>query len=72
MALTLWDVQAPARMHDQLRCSMQAMYSMGVVVLLPGSLLSLGAGAVYGLGLGALLTWIATIIGQTMAFLLGR
>mmetsp|Transcript_28830 Transcript_28830/g.81226 ORF Transcript_28830/g.81226 Transcript_28830/m.81226 type:complete len:335 (-) Transcript_28830:192-1196(-) len=49
-----------------------ALYSVGVVILLPGSLLSLGAGAVYGLGLGALLTWVATIIGQTMAFLLGR
>jgi len=49
-----------------------AMYSLGVVILLPGSLLSLGAGAVYGLGVGAALTWIATVLGQTFAFLLGR
>lgn len=48
------------------------MYSIGVVILLPGSLLSMGAGAVYGLGVGTALTWVSTVLGQTMAFLLGR
>eukprot|EP00803_Ostreobium_quekettii_P008009 evm.model.scf_397.11 EVM.evm.TU.scf_397.11 scf_397:81831-82886(+) len=46
--------------------------SLGIVLLFPGSLLSMAAGAVYGTLAGSLLSWSATLVGQTMAFLLGR
>lgn len=42
------------------------------VLLLPGLVLSLGAGAVFGLQLGLLAVWLGATIGETIAFLLGR
>lgn len=42
------------------------------VLLLPGLVLSLGAGAVFGLQLGLLAVWAGATIGETIAFLLGR
>eukprot|EP00877_Chromochloris_zofingiensis_P014815 jgi/Chrzof1/9588/Cz04g08160.t1 len=44
----------------------------GIVILLPGMVLTIGTGAVYGFLLGACISWLATSIGQTLAFLLGR
>ncbi|MGH9770934.1 MAG: TVP38/TMEM64 family protein [Candidatus Acidiferrales bacterium] len=47
-------------------------YALGVVAFLPGSLLTLGAGFLYGPFLGTLLVSPASVAGATMAFLVGR
>ena len=52
--------------------SMQMLYIIAVVVLFPGSILALAAGAVFGLALGSLLVWTGTVLGQTLAFIIGR
>ena len=52
--------------------SLQALYVVAVTVLFPGSILALAAGAVFGLVLGSLLVWIGTVLGQTLAFVIGR
>jgi uncharacterized membrane protein YdjX (TVP38/TMEM64 family) len=49
-----------------------ACFVAGIVLMLPGMVLSVGAGAVYGFALGCVITWLATVMGQTLAFLLGR
>lgn len=46
--------------------------SVTAVLLLPGLVLSLGAGAVFGLQLGLLAVWAGATLGETLAFLLGR
>jgi uncharacterized membrane protein YdjX (TVP38/TMEM64 family) len=46
--------------------------SAAAVLLLPGLVLSLGAGAVFGMQLGLLAVWLGATIGETIAFLLGR
>jgi uncharacterized membrane protein YdjX (TVP38/TMEM64 family) len=51
---------------------MQALYVVAVTVLFPGSILALAAGAVFGLVLGSLLVWMGTVLGQTLAFMIGR
>jgi len=45
---------------------------LGTVLLIPGSVLSMVAGASYGTLAGFTLVWVSTLIGQTVAFLLGR
>lgn len=47
-------------------------FILGIVLMLPGMVLSIGAGAVYGFALGSIITWLATCMGQCLAFLLGR
>ena len=53
-------------------CQLQALYVVAVTVLFPGSILALAAGAVCGLVLGSLLVWLGTVLGQTLAFIIGR
>ncbi|KAF8072707.1 TVP38/TMEM64 family membrane protein [Scenedesmus sp. PABB004] len=48
------------------------LFAVAVVLLLPGMLLSIGAGAAYGWGLGAVVAWLGTLGGQVGAFVLGR
>lgn len=48
-----------------------AIYVVATVALVPGSLLTIGAGFVYGLA-GAALVWPASVAGASLAFLLGR
>ena len=48
------------------------VYVTATVLLVPGSLLTLGAGALFGLGQGYLLVAVASVTGATCAFLLGR
>jgi uncharacterized membrane protein YdjX (TVP38/TMEM64 family) len=48
------------------------VYTLATVLLIPGSILTLGAGAVYGLWKGALLISFASTLGATAAFLIGR
>lgn len=49
-----------------------AAYVVACVLFLPGSLLTLGAGAVFGVWRGFLLVSVASTLGATVSFLLGR
>ena len=49
-----------------------AAYIVATVFFLPGSVLTLGAGAVFGIGLGSVYVSIASTLGATAAFLVGR
>jgi uncharacterized membrane protein YdjX (TVP38/TMEM64 family) len=49
-----------------------ASYVLATVLALPGSVLTLAAGFVFGLPLGVALTSIASVTGATCAFLVGR
>jgi uncharacterized membrane protein YdjX (TVP38/TMEM64 family) len=48
------------------------LYIIACVLLLPGSVLTLGAGAVFGVAQGIVIVWISAICGATAAFLVGR
>ncbi len=48
------------------------VYVLAVVLLIPGSSLTIGAGFAFGLGLGTLVVVVAANIGAALAFLLGR
>jgi uncharacterized membrane protein YdjX (TVP38/TMEM64 family) len=47
-------------------------YALAAVVLVPGSLLTLAAGAIFGLGEGTLLVMVAATLGASLAFLVAR
>jgi uncharacterized membrane protein YdjX (TVP38/TMEM64 family) len=49
-----------------------ALYIIATVVAVPGSILTLGAGVVYGVLLGTVWVSIASTLGATAAFLVGR
>jgi len=49
-----------------------AMYIAVCVLVIPGSILTLGAGAVFGVLRGTLYTAVGATLGATAAFLLGR
>ncbi len=49
-----------------------AVYAALTVGLLPGAALSLAAGAIFGVGLGTVVTVLGATIGATLAFLIGR
>jgi uncharacterized membrane protein YdjX (TVP38/TMEM64 family) len=48
------------------------IYIIATVAFLPGSILTLGAGVVFGVWLGAIYVFIGATIGATAAFLVGR
>lgn len=48
------------------------LYVLACVAMVPGSVLTLGAGAVFGVGLGALTVFIGATLGACAAFLVGR
>jgi uncharacterized membrane protein YdjX (TVP38/TMEM64 family) len=48
------------------------VYVAACVFFIPGSLLGLGAGAIYGVGAGAALVSVGSTLGATAAFLVGR
>jgi uncharacterized membrane protein YdjX (TVP38/TMEM64 family) len=48
------------------------LYVMATVLFLPGSILTLGAGAVFGLARGFVIVSISATLGATAAFLVGR
>ncbi len=47
-------------------------YVVACVLLLPGLILTLGAGFAYGVGVGIPLVWVSANLGAAVAFLLGR
>jgi uncharacterized membrane protein YdjX (TVP38/TMEM64 family) len=49
-----------------------ALYVAACVFMLPGSVLTLGAGAVFGVVRGSLLVSLSSTVGATAAFLIGR
>lgn len=51
---------------------MQVADIIGVTVLFPGAVFAMAGGAIFGVGYGCLLVWIATSLGQTLAFVVGR
>ena len=48
------------------------LYVAATVLLLPGSVITLGAGFLFGLGYGFVLVSAASVTGATLAFLIGR
>jgi uncharacterized membrane protein YdjX (TVP38/TMEM64 family) len=48
------------------------IYIIATVAFFPGSILTLGAGVVFGVVLGSIYVFIGAIIGATVAFLVGR
>ena len=48
------------------------IYVVATVLFIPGSVLTLGAGAVFGVALGSVCVSIAATLGATAAFLVGR
>lgn len=48
------------------------IYNLATVLFIPGSLLTLGGGAIYGVVWGSIYVFIAATLGATVAFLLGR
>jgi len=48
------------------------LYILACVFLVPGSILTLGAGAIYGVVVGSVLVSISSTLGATAAFLVGR
>ena len=48
------------------------LYIFACVFFIPGSLLTLGAGAIYGVVVGSVLVSISSVLGASAAFLVGR
>src|SRR5438552_18898862 len=48
------------------------LYVVATVLFVPGSVLTLGAGAVFGVALGSVCVSISATLGATAAFLVGR
>lgn len=48
------------------------IYIMATVLFVPGSLLTLGAGVIYGVAKGSLFVFLGASLGATIAFLIGR
>jgi uncharacterized membrane protein YdjX (TVP38/TMEM64 family) len=48
------------------------LYALATVFLIPGSLLTLGGGAIYGVVWGSVYVFVAATLGATWAFLVGR
>src|ERR687886_578656 len=49
-----------------------ALYILATVAFLPGSIITLGGGAIFGVVLGSLYVFIGASLGATAAFLVGR
>lgn len=48
------------------------LYIIATVIFLPGSILTLGAGVIFGIVLGSIYVFIGATLGATLAFLIGR
>jgi uncharacterized membrane protein YdjX (TVP38/TMEM64 family) len=47
-------------------------YALATVALVPGSLLTVAAGAIFGIGRGTLIVLVAAVLGESFAFLIAR
>ena len=75
-------IDAPSRLRDALEWVQQlgwigvgvfiALYVLACVLFLPGSILTLGAGVVFGVVKGCVIVSAASTLGATVAFLVGR
>ncbi len=75
-------VDAPSRLRYALEWIQQlgwigvgvfmALYVLACVMFLPGSMLTLGAGVVFGVVKGSIIVSVASTLGATVAFLVGR
>jgi uncharacterized membrane protein YdjX (TVP38/TMEM64 family) len=48
------------------------LYNVATILLIPGSILTLGSGVLFGIGWGSVYVFIAATLGATFAFLIGR
>lgn len=48
------------------------IYNLATILFIPGSFLTLGGGALYGVFFGSIYVFIAATLGATLAFLIGR
>ena len=48
------------------------VYAVATVFFVPGSVLTLAAGLIFGLALGTLAAWSGAVLGSALAFLVGR
>ncbi|HIK32707.1 MAG TPA: TVP38/TMEM64 family protein [Oscillatoriales cyanobacterium M4454_W2019_049] len=48
------------------------LYAIATVALVPGSLLTLGAGVIFGLAFGSIYVFVGATLGATLAFIVGR
>ena len=49
-----------------------AVMAVAHVLLVPGAVFCLAAGAIFGVLAGSALAWLGTTVGQTLAFCMGR
>ena len=71
----------PAALAEQVRALRErrhvapvfvALYALATALALPGSILTIAGGAIFGFQLGALLNWAGASLGAMLAFLLAR
>jgi uncharacterized membrane protein YdjX (TVP38/TMEM64 family) len=48
------------------------LYSLATVTFIPGSLLTLGGGLLFGVVFGSIYVFVGAVVGATLAFLIGR
>lgn len=75
LPLRTWTVEAVAWVHSlgMLGAAVYAIiYVLATVLMIPGSVLTLSAGFLYGALWGTILVSPASVLGSTLAFLLGR
>ncbi len=48
------------------------IYAVATVLFVPGSLLTIAAGLIFGVALGTLAAWSGAVLGASLAFLVGR
>jgi uncharacterized membrane protein YdjX (TVP38/TMEM64 family) len=80
IAVVLWDVRGLVRAALIFTQSLGpwgpilfiVIYALAAVLFVPGSALTLGAGAIFGVVLGSIYVSLASTLGATAAFLMGR
>jgi len=48
------------------------IYAAATVLFIPGSILTIAAGLIFGVGLGMVAAWTGAVVGSSLAFLIGR